>query len=367
MPCPSPVNHGAWYAAICPLIASSAALYGGKRAWQIVALLFALGGCISGVIGSSLDGGLLQKFNSYTSCAVNSASISLCDCTDTVQITQYMLTSASPFYTHSCDTILLGNGFLKTLRASVAFCSLQVILNALLIVVLLAAMIGRCRRTVTCNFCVAAYHDEETPGEKEGCCGFDWLAVGDVPLLTPIRCVAAFVGIWSIVQLAAGFSSYTFFAVGAGYTSVTTGAWWAAILPFCAAVVAAYGQARKHILAGLVLALLGAAVSVVACGVDGTTAMTFNAYKSCVSPASDSNCVCSDILATTTSYLVAPSSPFFSRSCASVLSNTGYLGTIKASTAFSALQVITSSALAFLCTLSLNRRCVWWLACNEAK
>lgn len=100
------------------------------------------------MIGGSLDGGLLQTFNSYTACNVNAASISVCDCTNSVTVTKYTLTPASPFYTHTCSSILEGNGFVKTLGASVAFCSLQVIFNAALVSVLLSSMIGRCRRSI---------------------------------------------------------------------------------------------------------------------------------------------------------------------------------------------------------------------------
>jgi len=358
------VNSGAWWAAIFPLLSCTFAAHGGKRLFQLLAILFAFGACITGIVGASVDGNLLTTFNGYSACNVNAASTSICDCTNTITTTQYTLTATSPFYTHSCSTILLGNGFVKTLGASVAFCSLQVILNSLLILLQAAAMIGKVRRAISCNFCVSdkSYSvDQETEGEKEGVLGLDWKSES-LENVRIIRILALFIGIFAVGQLASGFSAYTFF------TNVNSGAWWACIFPFASIAVALLGKTRQHYLIAMGLAVLSVVLSIVASGVDGTAALTFNFYQTCT-PADPAglNCLCTADGTTMIKYPIATSSAFFARTCASVLSSSGYLGTIKASVAFNAMQVLVSSALVGTLFISMNRRCMWWWSCSDAK
>jgi len=358
------VNSGAWWAAIFPLLSCTFGAHGGKRLFQLLSILFAFGGVVTGIVGGSIDGKLLSTFNGYSACTVDAASTSICDCTNTFSVTQYTLTSTSPFYTHSCSTILLGNGFVKTLGASVAFCSMQVIFNTLLILLQTAALIGKIRRSISCNWCVSekSYSvDQETEGEKEGVLGLDWKSES-LENVRVIRILCLFIGIFAVGQLAAGFSAFTFF------TNVNSGAWWACIFPVATIAASLLSKTRVHFLIAMGLAALSVVVSIVASGVDGTSALTFNFFLSCTpSDPAGVNCLCTADGTTMINYPIATSSAFFARTCATVLSNTGYLGTIKASVAFNAIQVILSSALVGTFFVSLNRRCMWWWSCSDAK
>lgn len=358
------VNTGAWWAAILPLFSCTFAAHGGKRLFQLLAIVFAFGACITGIVGASVDGKTLSTFNGYSACTVNIASTSICDCTNTVTVTQYTLTSTSPFYTHTCSSILIGNGFVKTLGASVAFCSLQVIFNTLLILLQAAAMIGKVRRAISCNWCVSEKSytvDQETEGEKEGVLGLDWKSES-LENLRLVRGLALLVGIFAVGQLAAGFSAYTFFK------NVQSGGWWACLFPFASIAYAAMSKTRQHYLICMCLAMVSVALCIVACGVDGTSALTFNFYQACT-PADPSGqtCLCTPDGTTIINYPIATSSSFFARTCADILSSTGYLSTIKASVAFNAIQVLLSTALAGTIFVSLNRRCFWWWSCTDAK
>jgi hypothetical protein len=364
------VNSGAWWAAIAPLFTAGLAGYGGKRSIQYAAMFFAFAGCVTGIVGAALDGQSLQTFHGYQSCTVNAVSSSLCDCVSTSATVQYQLTSTSPFYTHTCSTILSSTGFIRTLGASVAFCSLQVIFNAMLIGLLVASMSERVRRAITCNGCVSEYQEPESSvvananaepvTQPQVLMGLDYSESKAVENVFAMRVVAVVVAIFAVGQLAAGMSSFTFF------TNVWSGAWWACILPSMAALLALIAKTRLQILLSFFFAVLGAATSVVGAAVDGTSAMTFNFYIACsATDPSGRNCLCTDGQATLT-YPVATSSPWFSRSCATILSNTGYLGTIKASTAFSAMQCIATSVLVLMVLMSLNKRCQWWWSCDQS-